>query len=55
MLKAVEGVYRDGKVELLETPPDVHHPNAIGELRATVVIPYTSTARPYLRRPPRHS
>jgi hypothetical protein len=23
MLKAVQGVYRDGKVELLETPPDV--------------------------------
>jgi hypothetical protein len=23
MLKAVEGVYRDGKVELLEQPPDV--------------------------------
>lgn len=23
MSKAVEGIYRDGKVELLETPPDV--------------------------------
>jgi hypothetical protein len=23
MLKSVEGIYRDGKVELLETPPDV--------------------------------
>ncbi|MHB1424572.1 MAG: hypothetical protein ACYC3I_15485 [Gemmataceae bacterium] len=23
MLKAVEGIYRDGKIELLETPPDV--------------------------------
>jgi hypothetical protein len=23
MLKAVEGIYREGKVELLETPPDV--------------------------------
>jgi transcriptional regulator with XRE-family HTH domain len=28
----------------------VHHPNAIAELRATVVIPYTSTARPYASR-----
>jgi len=25
----------------------VHHPNAIGELRATVVIPFVSTAKPY--------
>jgi hypothetical protein len=25
----------------------VHHPNAIVELRATLVIPYTSTTRPY--------
>lgn len=23
MLKAVEGIYRDGKIELLESPPDV--------------------------------
>ena len=23
MLKAVEGIYRDGKIELLETPPEV--------------------------------
>lgn len=23
MLKAVEGIYRHGKIELLETPPDV--------------------------------
>jgi hypothetical protein len=23
MLRSVEGIYRDGKVELLETPPDV--------------------------------
>ena len=23
MLKAVEGIYREGKIELLETPPDV--------------------------------
>jgi hypothetical protein len=23
MLKAVEGIYRQGKIELLETPPDV--------------------------------
>ena len=23
MLKAVEGIYRDGRIELLETPPDV--------------------------------
>ena len=23
MSKTVEGIYRDGKVELLETPPDV--------------------------------
>jgi hypothetical protein len=25
----------------------VHHPNAIGELRTTVVIPFVSTAKPY--------
>jgi len=30
----------------------VHHPNAIAELRATLVIPYTSTARPYRPRRP---
>jgi hypothetical protein len=35
--------------------PGVHHPNAIAELRATVVIPYTSTARPYARRRPLRS
>ena len=29
MLKAVEGVYRDGKVELLETPPDVKEARAL--------------------------
>ncbi len=23
MLKAIEGIYRQGKIELLETPPDV--------------------------------
>jgi hypothetical protein len=28
----------------------VHHPNAIAELRETIVIPYTSTARPYIPR-----
>src|SRR5215210_8132620 len=26
---------------------EVHHPNAIGELRATVVIPFVSTTAPY--------
>jgi hypothetical protein len=25
----------------------LHHPNAIGELRATVVIPFVSTSKPY--------
>jgi hypothetical protein len=25
----------------------MHHPDAIGELRATVVIPFVSTAKPY--------
>jgi hypothetical protein len=29
---------------------DLHHPNAIGELRATVVIPFVSTAKPYTTR-----
>jgi len=29
---------------------EVHHPNSIGELRATVVIPFVSTAEPYKTR-----
>jgi hypothetical protein len=28
----------------------LHHPNAIGELRATVVISFASTAKPYTTR-----
>ena len=35
MLKAVEGIYRDGKVELLETPPDVKE--------ARVVVTFLTT------------
>jgi hypothetical protein len=29
MLKSVEGVYRDGKIELLETPPTVREARVI--------------------------
>jgi hypothetical protein len=29
MLKTVEGVYRDGKIELLEAPPDVQETRVI--------------------------
>jgi hypothetical protein len=29
MLKSVEGIYRDGKVELLEAPPDVRNARVI--------------------------
>ena len=29
MLKAVEGIYRDGKIELLETPPDVQEARVV--------------------------
>jgi hypothetical protein len=29
MLKTVEGIYRNGKVELLETPPDVSNARVI--------------------------
>jgi hypothetical protein len=29
MLKAVEGIYRDGKVELLETPDDVEEARVV--------------------------
>jgi hypothetical protein len=29
MLKSVEGIYRDGKVELTETPPDVKEARVI--------------------------
>jgi hypothetical protein len=28
----------------------MHHPNAIGELRATALIPFVSTAKPYRTR-----
>jgi hypothetical protein len=28
----------------------MHHPNAIGELRATMVISFVSTAKPYRTR-----
>src|SRR5262249_42896855 len=37
---------------VVELPQQVHHPNAI-ELRATLVIPYASTARPSIPRRPR--
>jgi hypothetical protein len=39
----------------LEASGRLHHPNAIAELRATLVIPYTSTARPFAHRSPRGS
>ena len=29
MLKTVEGIYRDGKVELLETPPDIEEARVV--------------------------
>ena len=29
MLKSVEGIYRDGKVELLEIPPDIQESRVI--------------------------
>ena len=29
MLKAVEGIYRDGKIELLETPPGVQEARVV--------------------------
>jgi len=29
MLTAVEGIYRDGKIELLETPPDVEEARVV--------------------------
>jgi hypothetical protein len=29
MLKTVEGIYRDGKVELLETPPDIQEARVV--------------------------
>lgn len=29
MLKAVEGIYRQGKIELLETPPDVQEARVV--------------------------
>src|SRR5262249_62143819 len=35
--------------------PPPHQPNAIAERRATLVIPYAATARPYRPRRPRHS
>jgi hypothetical protein len=38
MLKAVEGIYRDGKVELLEAPPDVKE--------ARVVVTFLPAAGP---------
>lgn len=39
----------------LKIAAQVHHPNAINKLRATVVIPYSSTTRPYTPRLPRRS
>jgi hypothetical protein len=33
----------------------VHHPNAIGELRATVLIPFVSTAKSYKPRQQRRA
>src|SRR5262249_22287695 len=41
-----------GLQQVATAPQRVHHPNAIAELRATLVIPYTSTARPYRPRRP---
>jgi len=38
MLKAVEGIYRDGKVELLETPP--------GVTEARVIVTFLPAASP---------
>src|SRR5262249_24202627 len=46
---------RRGRRNLVGAPQQVHHPNAIAELRATLVIPYTSTARPYRPRRPSNS
>jgi hypothetical protein len=38
-----------------DTVLKLHHPYAITNLRATLVIPYTSTARPYAPRRPARS
>jgi hypothetical protein len=38
MLKTVEGIYRDGKVELLETPEAIHE--------ARVIVTFLPTAGP---------
>jgi len=37
MSKTIEGIYRDGKVELLETPPDIN------EARVVVTFIYQGT------------
>jgi hypothetical protein len=39
MLKAVEGIYRDGKVELLETPGDIAESRVV----VTFLAPHTRT------------
>jgi hypothetical protein len=39
----------------LEVAAEMHHPNAIDELRTTLVIAYKSTTRPYAPRSPRQS
>jgi hypothetical protein len=46
---------RRGRRHLVGAPQQVHHPNAIAALRAILVIPYTSTARPYRPRRPSNS
>ena len=42
MLKSVEGIYRDGKVELLEAPPDVRNSRVI----VTFLPPSESRSQP---------
>jgi putative transposase len=40
---------------LVSIPPQVHHPNAIGALRMTLVIPFRSTVRRFTPRLPHQS
>ena len=49
MLKSVEGIYRDGKVELLETPSDLEEARVVLEEESDVVAGPQAVAAEELR------
>jgi hypothetical protein len=43
-------IVRVRHAQLMDLPQQVHHPNAMRQLRGTVVIPFVCTSKPFIER-----